>query len=1159
MRPTHGLHGSRNFFVAASGGLSAAIGVAVLIGWYTRTLPLVQVHPAFPPMPFNSAVGFALAGAALLATAFGKWRLAAAAGGLVLVLGLLTLFEYLSGVGIGIDQLPMRYYLTFPALHPGRIPPNAALCFALVGSAVLLMSCPLRLRQRPLLLGLLGSVIISAGVMALFGLATGIATSGWNPLSRVAMHGSVEFMLLGCGVLGFAWRDGRGVETGPPHWLFASVTVAVLALTLWLWQALAASERGHIERSIQANADLIKAELAAAMSSRISALTRCARRWEQSEAPDRRNWEHDARVVLEYFPSIRAIAWVRPSFQLRWVVPPEGSADLENLDPGSDPRLRQVMETARDQRRPAMTGAAALPIGNRRLYIFVPLWKPTGFNGFVVGVLRPQDFLSHVLTPSVAPGYLIAVVDGEEEIYRRLGAGNGRQSEWAREATLEWEGVTWRLRLWPAPNVLAQLNSALPETVLVVGSLLACLLGSAVFLAQTAESARKEREKEADQRRRAEQDLEQFFTPLSLDMLCIAGPDGYFKRVNAAFESTLGWASQELLAEPFVNFVHPEDREATLQETQKLASGQITLHFENRYRCRDGAYRWLMWNAAPVPGRQLISAVARDVTEQKQAAEALRRAHQELEQRVRERTEELAKTNRGLQAEISARRRVQEERDRFFTLSRDLLCVTGFDGYIKSLSPAWERTLGFRTDELMARPILEAVLPEDRQATAADFQRLLANFETISFENRYRCKDGSYRWLLWNAVPLPEDRVIYAAARDITDLKQAEAALREREERFRKLFEEAPIGIALAGLDHRFIRVNRAFCEMLGYTEEELSQLTFDDITCPEDRAEDARLTEQTFEGESPGLKLEERYVSKNGETLWVDLTRTVIRKEDGTPLYALGMIENISERKIRDEQIRKLNQELAQRISELTAVNRELETFTYSVSHDLRAPLRQVDGFSKILLEEAGSGLDPQAQKWLQRIRDGSQRMGLMVDGLLNLARMVRPEPNLRLTALRSLVEEVLADLAPEMEGREIEIQVGELASVYCDPALMKQVFANLLSNAVKFTRPRKPALIQIGQLRQDRETVFFVRDNGVGLDMKYADKLFGVFQRLHRREDFEGTGIGLATVQRIIHKHAGRLWVEAQPEKGATFHFTLHTQQGWEAKAQVPAMLGG
>jgi two-component system sensor histidine kinase/response regulator len=250
-------------------------------------------------------------------------------------------------------------------------------------------------------------------------------------------------------------------------------------------------------------------------------------------------------------------------------------------------------------------------------------------------------------------------------------------------------------------------------------------------------------------------------------------------------------------------------------------------------------------------------------------------------------------------------------------------------------------------------------------------------------------------------------------------------------------------------------------------------------------------------------------------------------------------------EREKSEQQIRRFNEELEERVrartAELEAANQELEAFSSSVSHDLRGPLHLIDGFSTILEETHGSLLNPEGRKCLERIHKGVLEMASIIESLLNLSRLGRRQLKMQPTSLNEVVALVLADLKAEIHDRQIVWKVGDLPLVECDQGLIKQVLINLIGNSVKYTRPRDVAVIEIGQTTVDGEQVVFVRDNGAGFDMKYADKLFGAFQRLHRHEDFEGTGVGLATVRRIVQRHGGRIWAKAELDKGATFYFTL------------------
>jgi PAS domain S-box-containing protein len=272
-------------------------------------------------------------------------------------------------------------------------------------------------------------------------------------------------------------------------------------------------------------------------------------------------------------------------------------------------------------------------------------------------------------------------------------------------------------------------------------------------------------------------------------------------------------------------------------------------------------------------------------------------------------------------------------------------------------------------------------------------------------------------------------------------------------------------------------------------------------------------------------------------------------RDEHERPAAILETNNDITERRRQEQEVRKLNDDLARRTTELQASNKELEAFAYSISHDLRAPLRHTVGYAELLQKNASSTVDEKNRRYMTMILESGKRMGNLIDDLLAFSRIGRAETRKATVSLDALVKEALQELRPETEGRHIAWAIAALPNVSGDRSMLKLALVNLMSNAVKFTRTRPQARIEIGRADgKDDETVVFIRDNGVGFDMKYADKLFGVFQRLHHRDAFEGTGIGLATVQRIIHRHEGRVWSEGLVDAGATFFFSV--PKSWEPK---------
>jgi PAS domain S-box-containing protein len=724
--------------------------------------------------------------------------------------------------------------------------------------------------------------------------------------------------------------------------------------------------------------------------------------------------------------------------------------------------------------------------------------------------------------------------------------------------------------------------------------------------------------------RETEQERERFFA-LSQDLLCVLGFDGYFKDLNSAWVETLGYTKAELLATKFIEFVHPADREATLAEAEKVSGGKALTSFENRYLCKDGSHRCFQWNVTPVVADRVMYGVARDITERK-------------------RVEATA-------AELAA----------IVEFSDDAIIGKNLQGLITSWNLGAEKTFGYAAHEMTGQPITRLIPPERQQEVAEILDRIKRGENVPHFETVRIRKDGSpvRVSITVSAIKDSAGNVVGASkvARDITERLLVEKARLSSEARYRTLFDYAPDGIVIANSQSVYLDANPSLCRMLGYSRDEFIGLCAADIVAQKEiehvgeaikeingksdhhrewqfRRKNGSLFEAeviatmmpdghllgmirditernrtqealrqhaalfdqmydaaivwTWEGpitfwnrgaerlygftramalgqtsqellrtQSPegcaALNLalmrdghwegELEHITQAGRRITVETRMILIREPERT--YVLEANRDITERKGAQRRINQLNSELEQRVTERTAqleaANKELEAFSYSVSHDLRAPLRAVDGYVRMLKEDCADRLDAEGNRLLDVVSGEARRMGQLIDDLLAFSRLGREQMDgatIDMTALARGAFDSSTRTLPEPAPR---FDFTALPSARGDLSMLRQVFVNLIGNAVKFTRRQPVPVITVGAISDAGETTYYVKDNGVGFDEQYRHKLFNVFQRLHSEEEFEGTGVGLALVKRIIHRHGGKVWAESKPDQGAAFYFTV------------------
>ena len=1029
-----------------------ALGGAVLAGWHAHLTALLQVLPNFAPMQYNTALCFALGGAGHLLLISRRWRLAFAAGGILLLLAVTTLAQYVFDASLGIDQLFVQAYLTAQTSHPGRMSPVTAICFTLTGTALLLQNSRLPDDARTLAAVLCSSLVFALSVAALFGYATGLVwTYAVGSLTRMAVHTAAGFAVISLGSIAWIWHEKKQEGLARAYWLPLPIGVAVAVATLVLWQALVNQNTDQIRQETRLAAKILRSQVDQELETRLQGLVRMAKRWESRHGTPRAEWEADSALYVSQISGYQAIEWVDPTFHVRWIVPLKGNEAAQDLNIAFEPKRKAAAEAARDQGTVVVSHVIDLAQGGKGFLVQVPMFERDRFAGFIVGVFRIRGIFDEMFKGGGIVRYRITIFDGPDEIFSNdIDKKTGNQA-YGQEFNLLFHGVIWRFIIEPEPSLVAQDTSALPEVILSSGLMLSVLLIFIVYMTQLAwtrekmiERTNRDLTREIGERKEKESALreseERLRTITDNVPALVAYVDAQqcYRFNNRVYADWFGVKAEAFYGRPVRQMLGEESYAAIRPQIEAVLAGK-PVHFERELNA-GGTRRHIDTTYVPHFGDRGevlgFYGFAYDTTQRHRAEDAVR----ENEDRLRLITDNLP-------ALIS----YLDEKQSFQFANR-----------------VYRDWLGVEPEKLYGLTLLEFYGQEIYSQIQSKIEAALAG-ENVTYE-RESLVAGLRRIFHVHIVPhLGEENIVrglYVMISDNTDQRMAAESLHESNAFLSSVLDNIPNMVFVKDTkDLKYLRFNKAGEEIVGIAQDQVVGRYDRDLFPEEEATFYTAKDREVIEGEKLVDILEERIHTKHKGVRFLHTKKLPVFDEQGIPRFLLGIAEDITERKMAEEKIR--------------ASLEEKEVLLKEIHHRVKNNMQVI---SSLLQLQQGYIDDGKVKEIFQQSQSRIRAMALVHEKLYQTEDLALIDVG---EYVKGLVSMLSRSYAGNASPAAIEVQA-ERVLLDIDQAIPAGLILNeLVSNSIKYAFPSgKTGLINVEiKGSQNNHIVLVVRDNGIGV----------------------------------------------------------------------------